>query len=113
MEILQVPAAAAKILNHKRTGMRRPVSHKVSHKPMPALELVGNWTVLEPGDKVLLYREGTVTASGSVDIRSHNGSVFWIHREGGGRAMIHKSDNVAVYRRAAQAARLQHHGSPV
>jgi hypothetical protein len=83
--------------------MRRPVSHKVSHKPTPALELVGNWTVLEPGDKVLLYRGGTVTASGSVDIRSHNGSVFWIHRESGGRAMIHKTDNIAVYRRTLQA----------
>jgi hypothetical protein len=88
--------------------MRRPVSHKVSPKVTPALELVGNWTVLEPGDKVLLYHAGTVTASGNVDVRSHNGSVFWINRDGGGRAMIHKTDNVAVYRRTVQAKELQH-----
>ncbi|WP_461186698.1 hypothetical protein [Arthrobacter sp. Z4-13] len=86
--------------------MRRPASHKVSHKPTPSLELVGNWTVLEPGDKVLLYRGGKVTGSGNVDLRSHNGNVFWILREGGqGRAMIHKTDNIAVYRRTAQTSR--------
>lgn len=80
--------------------MRRPLRQQISHKPMPSLELVGNWTVLEPGDKVLLYREGTATASGRVDVRSPNGSVFWIVQEGGqGRAMIHKTDRVAVYRR--------------
>jgi hypothetical protein len=80
---------------------------------VPALELVGNWTILEPGDKVLLYREGSVTASGSVDMRSHNGSVFWVQKDNGDRAMFHKSDNVAVYRRTGPARKFQPNRSTV
>jgi hypothetical protein len=85
--------------------MRRQLRSKASHRSGPSLELVGNWTVLEPGDKVVLYRGSTRTKSGSVELRSPTGSVFWIVQEGGrGRAMVHKADQVAVYRHTGQPA---------
>jgi hypothetical protein len=83
--------------------MRRQLRRNAIHRSRPSLELVGNWTVLEPGDKVVLYHGNTRTKSGSVELRSPNGSVFWIVQEGGqGRAMIHKADQVAVYRRTGR-----------
>lgn len=85
--------------------MRRPLRTRISRTSGPRLELVGNWTVLMPGDRVVIYRGSTVTASGSVDVGSPNGSVFWILQAGGqARAMIHKADGVAVYRRTGQSA---------
>jgi hypothetical protein len=85
--------------------MRRPLRTRISRTSGPSLEMVGNWTVLQPGDDVVLYREGTQTVAGCVDVRSPNGSVFWILRAGGqGRAMIHKADGVAVYRRTGNPA---------
>jgi hypothetical protein len=66
---------------------------------------VGNWTVLEPGDEVVLYRADTRTKTGRVELRSLNGSVFWILQEDGqGRAMIHKTDQIRVYRRTGHPA---------
>ncbi|GAA1791052.1 hypothetical protein GCM10009712_42800 [Pseudarthrobacter sulfonivorans] len=85
--------------------MRRPLRTRIRRTSGPSLELVGNWTALNPSDRVVIYRGDTATASGSVDLRSPAGSVFWILQAGGqGRVMIHKADGVAVYRRTGHSA---------
>jgi hypothetical protein len=63
--------------------MRRPLRTRIRRTSAPSLEMVGNWTVLQPGDNVVLYREGTQMVSGCVDVLSPHGSVFWILRTGG------------------------------
>ncbi|BCW78382.1 hypothetical protein NicSoilC5_04010 [Arthrobacter sp. NicSoilC5] len=68
--------------------------------PAPLQEPVPNWTKLRRGDRVAVSKNGTLLASGIVDMVALDGSVFWLNQDGvAGRSLLLYADKLTVLKR--------------
>lgn len=56
--------------------------------PTHRAEPVPNWTKLKRGDRVDVFKDGILVASGIVDMVALDGSVFWLTPNGVIRRML-------------------------
>ena len=65
----------------------------------PDAEYIQHWTMLIPGDMVLVHREGQLESSGQVDARTEDGFILWLHLAGGaGRRLFSQNHGSMVWR---------------
>lgn len=68
--------------------------------PTHRAEPVPNWTKLQRGDQVDVYKDGTFFESGTVDMVALDGSVFWLTPNGVSRRRLFlHADKLNVLRR--------------
>ena len=59
---------------------------------------IRDWTVLAPGDSVLIVDNDAPNLAGRVDAVTEDGSILWLHlKEGAGRRLFTRTDGAGVW----------------
>lgn len=77
---------------------RKPESHGGRFLPPSNAEYIRDWTILAPGEQVLLVDDNATELSGRVDTVTEDGSILWLHLDGVGRRLFIHTDSVPIWR---------------
>ena len=72
---------------------------QLSFLPPHDAEYVRDWTMLAAGEKVYIVQENGWALAGRVDAVTEDGTILWVHLEGGaGRRLFTRSESGCVWR---------------
>lgn len=78
---------------------RKTEVHHLNFMPPNDADYIRDWTVLAPGDSVLIVDNDALNLAGRVDVVTEDGSILWLHlKEGAGRRLFTRTDGARVWR---------------
>ncbi len=75
---------------------KSPTAHKTKDAGGARPLSYHNWIHLNPGDKIIVKRNGTAPTLGTVDEISEDASYFWVWIDGQSRTLIFHGDGSTI-----------------